>query len=107
MNSGPSGSQTSVPWRGKSWADRTFINSYEAERDLCADRSSFVLRNDILEGLPLHIRRFIDHPGHNPHIEGFTLLFTYLNSDPGPDQLRRLIVDYFRGSRSLCGLLSQ
>ena len=107
MNPGPSGSQTSVPWQGRSWADRTFISSYAAERDLCADRSSFVLRNDILEGLPSHIRRHIDHPGAIAHIEGFALLFTYLNSDPGPDQLRRLIVAYFRGSHSLRGHLSQ
>lgn len=96
-----------APLHRLSWTDGTFISSFAAERDLCADRSSFVLRDEILECVPRHIRKLIEHRGDTAQIEGFAQLFTHLNSDPGPDQLRRLIVTYFQCVPSLRAHLSQ
>lgn len=103
MYTGPS---LSPALRRPTWTDRVFIDSWAAERDLCADRPSFVLRDDIMECLPQHIRRLIEHHGDDAQIKGFTGLFTYLNSDHSPEQLRRLIVIYFQHVPSLRAHLS-
>ena len=61
------------------WADDTFISSDDAEAALCTDRSSFVVRDDIMTLVPGHIKRRMNHPDPSAHITGFQELFIYLN----------------------------
>lgn len=49
----------------------------------------------------------IVHSGDIAQIEGFRELFILLNTDPGADELRQLIVTYFNNSPSLQGHLGQ
>jgi hypothetical protein len=76
------------------WLADAFVNSDGAEDALCADRSGF-LRNDLLEFIPIHIRKHIIHPDVTAHIAGFQKLFNYLNTDPTASYLRQHVVDYF------------
>jgi len=76
----------------------TFVNSTDAETDLCADRVNFIRRNDIMRLIPSNIREGIKHPGDNAHDEGFQELFIHLNTDSTADELRKLVVDYCNDS---------
>ena len=89
------------------WADDTFINSDEAEAALCNDRSSFVVRGDIMTLVPGHIKMRVIHPDPSAHIPGFRELFVYLNNNQGSMHLRQMIEDYFDNSPPLRGNLSQ
>ena len=61
--------------RRTSWADDTFISCDEAEAALCNDRSSFVVRSDIMTLVPGHIKMPMIHPEPSAHILGFRELF--------------------------------
>jgi len=87
------------------WTADVFNDSDDAEADLCEDRASFLQQNPILELIPNHIRRRIMHRGENAQIEGFRELFILLNTDPDADELRRLIVVYFKNCPTLRGHL--
>ena len=76
------------------WLADTFVNSDDAEVDLCADRSEF-LRSGRKELVPHHIWRYIVHSSADGHIEGFRRLFDHLNMEPTADGLRQLVVDHF------------
>ena len=89
------------------WADDTFISSDEAEDALCNDRSSFVVRRDIMALVPSHIKRRMIHPDPSAHIPGFRELFIYLNNNQSSMRLRQMIEDYFDNSLPLRGNLSQ
>ena len=91
---------------GPSWIETTFVDYDEAEDALCGDRSSFVVRNDIMELIPRNIGKRITHPGENAQIAGFHDLFIFLNDQSSPQELRQLVIAYFRGSPYLCGHLS-
>lgn len=88
------------------WTVRTFVDSYNAEAALCADRPVFVSRRHIMELIPEKIMKYIDHSDVNAHITGFQELFLYLNTRR-PRPLRRLIEAYFRDTPYLRGHLSQ
>ena len=75
------------------WADDTFINSDEAEAALCNDRSSIVVRDDIMTLVPGHIKRRMNHSDPSAHISGFQELFIYLNKDRSSTRLRQMIED--------------
>ena len=89
------------------WADDAFISSDEAEAALCNDRSSFVVRDDIMTLVPGHIKRRMNHPDPSAHIAGFQELFIYLNKNRSSTRLRQMIEDYFSNSPPLRGHLSQ
>ena len=93
--------------RRTSWADDTFISCDEAEAALCNDRSSFVVRSDIMTLVPGHIKMPMIHPEPSAHILGFRELFIYLNNNQGSMHLRQMIEDYFDKSPPLRGNLSQ
>ena len=71
------------------WADDTFISSDEAVAALCNDRSSFVVRNDIMTLVPGHIRLRMTHHDASAHIPGFQELFIYLNNNQSSTRLRQ------------------
>ena len=100
----PSPSPTS---RRTNWADDTFISSDEAVAALCNDRSSFVVRNDIMTLVPGHIRLRMTHHDASAHIPGFQELFIYLNNNQSSTRLRQRIEDYFDNSPPLRENLSQ
>ena len=88
------------------WADDTFISSDEAEAALCNDRSSFVVRSDIMTLVPVHIKMHLIHPDPSAHIPGFRELFIYLNNNRSSMLLRQIVKDYFDNSPPLRGNLS-
>ena len=90
-----------------SWADDTFINSDEAEAALCNDRSSFVVRSDIMTLVPGHIKLRLIHADPSAYISGFRELFIFLNNHRGSTRLRQMIEVYFDNSPPLRGHLSQ
>ena len=102
----PSPSRSPSP-RRTNWADDTFISSDEAVAALCNDRSSFVVRNDIMTLVPGHIKMQMNHPEPSTHILGFRELFIYLNNNQGSMHLRQMIEQYFDKSPPLRGNLSQ
>ena len=83
------------------WADDTFVSSYDAEDALCNDRSSFVVRSDIMALVPGHIKRRMNHSDPSAHISGFQELFIYLNKNRSSTRLRQMIEDYFDNSPPL------
>ena len=91
----------------RNWADDTFISSDDAEDALCNDRSSFVVRDEIMTVVPGHIRRRMKHSEPSAHIPGFQELFIYLNTNRSSTRLRQMIEDYFDNSPPLRGNLSQ
>ena len=93
--------------RRTSWADDTFVSSDEAEDALCNDRSSLVVRDDIMTLVPSHIKRRMNHSDPSAHISGFQELFIYLNKDRSSTRLRQMVEDYFDNSPPLRGHLSQ
>ena len=93
--------------RQTSWADDTFISSNEAQAALCNDRSSFVVRRDIMTLVPDHIEMRITHHNPSAHIPGFEELFIYLNNNQSSMRLRQMIEDYFDNSPPLREHLSQ
>jgi hypothetical protein len=104
----PSTSRSPYPTpRRTNWADDTFISCDEAEAALCNDRSSFVVRSDIMTLIPGHIKMPMIHPEPSAHILGFRELFIYLNNNQGSTHLRQMIEDYFDNSPPLRGNLSQ
>ena len=88
------------------WTDDTFISSDEAVAALCNDRSSFVVRNDIMTFVPGHIRLRMTHHDPSAHIPGFQELFIFLNNRSSM-RLRQMIEDYFENSPPLRENLSQ
>ena len=72
----------------------TFVDSNDAEDDLCQDRSAF-LRSGRMELIPRHIWSHLIHSESTAHIKGFRNLFDYLNTVPIADDLRQLVVNYF------------
>ena len=89
------------------WAEDTFISSDEAEIALCNDRSSFMMRDDIMTLVPSDIKMLMIHPEPRAHILGFRELFIRLNNNQGLMHLRQMIEDYFDKSPPLRGHLSQ
>ena len=89
------------------WADDTFISSNEAVAALCNDRSSFVVRDDIMMLVPEYIAACVIHPDPRAQISGFRELFIYLNKNRSSMSLRQMIEDYFDNSPQLRGNLSQ
>ena len=89
------------------WADDTFTSSDEAEDALCNDRSSFVVRGDIMTLVPGHIKRLMNHSDPSAHISGFQELFIYLNKSQSSTRLRQMTEDYFDKSPPLREHLSQ
>ena len=89
------------------WADDTFISSNEAVAALCNDRSSFVVRDDIMTLIPDYIAACVIHPDPRAQISGFRELFIFLNKNQGSMHLRQMIEDYFDNSLPLRGNLSQ
>ena len=89
------------------WADDTFVSSDDAEDALCNDRSSFVVRDDIMTLVPGHIKRRMNHSDPSAHISGFQELFIYLNKNRSSTRLRQMIEDYFDNSPPLREHLSQ
>ena len=102
----PSHSRSPSP-RRTSWADDTFISSDEAETALCNDRSSFVVRGDIMTLVPGQIKKLMNNYESTAHIFGFRELFIHLNNNQSSMPLRQMIEDYFNESPSLRGNLSQ
>ena len=84
----------------------TFVDGTSAEMDLCADRSEFIKRNDIMDHIPGHIKRRIMHPSPESQIRGSEDLFIHLNT-PGAEDLRGLVTTYFYDSLPLRSHLSQ
>ena len=91
----------------RNWVDDTFISSDEAVTALCNDRSSFVVRSDIMMFVPSHIKMQMNHPEPSAHILGFRELFIYLNNNQGSMHLRQMTEHYFDKSPPLRGNLSQ
>ena len=91
----------------RSWADDTFLSGDDAEDALCNDRSSFVVRDDIMTLVPGHIKRRMNHSDPSAHISGFQELFIYLNKNESSARLRQRIEDYFDNSPPLREHLSQ
>jgi hypothetical protein len=83
------------------WTSQAFNDSEDAETALCADRAVFAKRSDMKALIQNHIWKHIIHMESSAQIKGFQELFILLNADPGADNLRRLIVDYFRNSPPL------
>jgi hypothetical protein len=83
------------------------VDSEDAEGALCSDRPNFIKSREILKLIPGKIRKRITHLGDNAQIEGFQELFIYLNQNPGPKILRRLVVAYFHDTLHLRAHLSQ
>ena len=94
------------PHRGN-WAADTFISSDDAEGALCDDRSSFVVRDDIMTLVPGNIKRRMNHSDPSAHISGFQELFIHLNKNRSSTRLRQMIEDYFDNSPPLREHLSQ
>ena len=88
---------TSVTLLYSGWLADTFLNSDDAEVDLCADRSGF-LRSGRKEIVPHHIWRYIAHSGADGYIEGFRRLFDHMNMEATADDLRQLVVDHFNST---------
>ena len=88
------------------WTDEIF-KSDDAESALCAERFTFVLRNEIMALIPSHITKYMIHSDSKAQVHGFEELFLYLNKDSSPTRLRQLIHAYFNDSPSLRGHLSQ
>ena len=93
--------------RRTNWADDAFISSNEAQAALCNDRSSFVVRSDIMTLVPDHIKMRMTHHDPSAHIPGFQELFIYLNNNQSSMRLRQMIEDYFDKSPPLREHLSQ
>ena len=89
-----------------SWIAETFVDVSSAEMDLCADRSEFIRRREIMDHIPSHIKKRIMNPSSESQIRGFEDLFLYLDS-LGADVLRQLVVSYFNDTVPLRGHLSQ
>ena len=89
---------TSTHFTCSGWTSNTFINSDDAEIALCDDRHQFVTQHGLVTHLPTDIWRQIFHSDPSARITGFEQLFTLLNTDPGADGLRQLVVDYFNNS---------
>jgi len=89
-----------------SWTERTFVKSDEAEHDLCTDRPRFLSRHDIIKVIPKNIMKLINHPEPTAQITGFQELFVHLNRQ-NTEELRLLVVEYFRESPVLRGNLSE
>ena len=102
-----SASSPSLSPHRTNWTDDTFISSNEAEEALCNDRSSFVVRNDIMERVPSLIKKHMINPDPRAHILGFQELFIHLNNNQSSMCLRQMIQDYFDKSPPLRGNLSQ
>jgi hypothetical protein len=90
-----------------SWTERTFINSFDAETSLCADRPDFIKRHDIMDLIPDEIKKQLVHAGDTAQIKGFQGLFVYLNDKVRAKKLRPLVVFYFKDSPVLRGHLSE
>jgi hypothetical protein len=103
----PSSSSPSPSLHRTSWADDTFISSNEAQAALCNDRSSVVVRGDIMTLVPDHIKMRMTHHDPSAHIPGFQELFIYLNNNRSSMRLRQMIEDYFDKSPPLRENLSQ
>jgi len=87
-------------YRSPGWLADTFTNSNDAEDALCRDRSGFLQRVEMgLIPRPIW-SRFINF-GPTAHIEGFQILFDYLNTAPAGDKLRQQVVNYFNDVRYL------
>jgi len=93
-----------VPYRSLGWLADTFTDSNDAENALCRDRSDF-LRSGRMELIPRPIWSQLVNFGPTAHIEGFRNLFDYLNTEPGADDLRQLVVNYFNNVHYLQPLL--
>jgi len=65
-----------------SWTEITFIDSFELEMDLCADRARFLLRRDIMKLIPRDIKKRIAHHSAEAHVTGFEQLFEHTTSQP-------------------------
>ena len=91
----------------RNWSDDTFISSDDAKDALCNDRSSLVVRDDIMTLVPGHIKRRMHQSDPSAHISGFQELFIYLNKNWSSPRLRQMIEDYFDNSPPLRGNLSQ
>ena len=102
----PSHSRSPSP-RRTNWADDTFISSIEAQAALCNDRSSFVVRDDIMTLVPGHIKGRMNHSDPIAHTSGFQKLFIHLNKNRSSTRLRQMIEDYFDNSPPLREHLSQ
>ena len=102
----PSRPPSPIP-RRTNWADDMFISSDEAETALCNDRSSFVVRGDIMTLVPGQIKKLMNNYESTAHISGFRELFIHLNNNQSSMPLRQMIEDYFNESPSLRGNLSQ
>jgi len=87
------------------WTADVFINIHDAEVNLCADINSFVQRPDIILLIPRDIRILILHPGDIARIKGISELFTFLNTNPDAQHIRRLMLDYFENTPYLRGHL--
>jgi len=83
------------------WTADVFRNSDDARVELSIHRAGFLQRRDIMALIPSHIRRRIRHPEGVARVEGFQDLLILLNLDPDAEQLRRLIIDYFKSSPTL------
>jgi len=90
---------------GSSWIAETFVDGFDAEMDLCADRSGFIQRREIMGHIPNHIKRRIMSFSPESQIRGFEDLFVHLNTS-GADALRQLIITYFNNTVPLRGHLS-
>ena len=89
------------------WTSLVFKDSDDAETALCHDRAAFVQQNGIKAHIPRNIWMQIIHPEGPAHIAGFRELFVLLNTDPGAENLRRLIFNYFANSLPLRENLSE
>lgn len=80
-----------------------------ARHVLSTDRAQFVQRGDIMELIPVETRLRIKYPTADGHIDGFRELFVHLATNPPEvvDELRQLIIGYYRSSHALRGHLSQ
>jgi hypothetical protein len=89
------------------WLVDTFVNIDDAEDSLCADHSDFRRNGRMMELVPRDIQRHIIYDGDNAHIEGFRMLFNYLNTEPAASDLRQLVVNYFNDHPYLQGHLHE
>ena len=74
---------------------------------LSNDRPRFTRDQDIIDHIPRQIYRFILCPDPIAYLRGFEDLFIYLNLEPAPYHLRRLVKAYFYNNIPLRGHLSQ
>ena len=81
-------------YRSPGWLADTFTDSNAAEDALCGDRSGF-LRRVQMGLIPRPIWSRLVNFGPTAYIEGFQVLFDYLNTEPAADKLRQLVVNHF------------